>query len=93
MGQIDAHALNWHIVVIGIQNGPTIGTQFGPTPTPDSSGGRAGWNGRKSCRAIAPGLTLAGSARTARRLDVGPFWMPMVGPNARRLPTWSSPTP
>jgi hypothetical protein len=35
--------------------------------------GQAGWKGRKSCRAIAPGLTPAGSTRPDRRhIQVGP---------------------
>lgn len=56
-------------LVIGAQSGPTIGIQGGPTRRRRVGRGR----GRKSCRAIAPGLTPAGSARSARRLLVGPF--------------------
>jgi hypothetical protein len=61
---------------------------IGPGPPPFCLGGgrRAGWRGRKSCRAIAPGLTPAGSARAACRHQGGPGLDAEGGPDACRLP-------
>ena len=68
-----------------------FGIKPGPPAMHPSCGGPAGWIGRQSCRASAPGLTPGGSTRTAGRRQRGRGSDADGGPTACRFPKsqWS----